>query len=168
MNLNQATIPSLDTVNIAVIGLGYVGLPLAIELGKHFDTVGYDINKSRIAELNDGRDSTREVDADDFEAATRLRFASEPETLATANVYIVTVPTPIDRHKRPDLGALKAASFAGRVALAHRFRRTSWIIEFLRTSRRASRLSRRRSHSRRKLLAPQISCLRHCLTTAKS
>ena len=101
---------SLETVNIAVIGLGYVGLPLAVELGKHYPTVGFDLNTNRIDELNQAQDSTREVSAEEFAQATRLAFTSDLTRLSAANVYIVTVPTPIDQFKRPDFSALKAAS----------------------------------------------------------
>jgi len=102
--------PSLDNVKIAVIGLGYVGLPLAVEFGKRYPTTGFDTKESRIAELKIGRDSTREVQPDELAAAQHLAFTSDVEDLDDANVYIVTVPTPIDRYKRPDLSALRAAS----------------------------------------------------------
>ena len=101
---------SLETVNIAVIGLGYVGLPLAVELGKHYPTVGFDLNTDRIDELNQAQDSTREVSAEEFAQATRLAFTSDLTRLSAANVYIVTVPTPIDQFRRPDFSALNAAS----------------------------------------------------------
>lgn len=106
----MAQLPTLDNVNIAVIGLGYVGLPLAVEFGKSKPTIGFDVNASRIAELRNGRDSTLEVEAENFAAAEYLTFTDSPSDLANANVYIVTVPTPIDEHKRPDLSALRAAS----------------------------------------------------------
>jgi UDP-N-acetyl-D-galactosamine dehydrogenase len=101
---------SLETVNVAVIGLGYVGLPLAVELGKRYSTVGFDLNTDRIDELNQARDSTLEISAEEFAQATRLAFTSDLTKLSAANVYIVTVPTPIDQFKRPDFSALKAAS----------------------------------------------------------
>ena len=97
----MASLPTVDNVNIAVIGLGYVGLPLAIEFGKRLPTLGFDVNETRIAELQRGQDSTLEVEADDFTAAGLIRFTSASVDLAEANVYIVTVPTPIDQHKRP-------------------------------------------------------------------
>jgi UDP-N-acetyl-D-galactosamine dehydrogenase len=94
---------------IAVVGLGYVGLPLAVAFARHFDTAGYDIDPERIAELREGRDRTREVD----EAAlreTKLHLTAFPDDCAGADVYVVTVPTPVDDAKRPDLGALIAAT----------------------------------------------------------
>jgi UDP-N-acetyl-D-galactosamine dehydrogenase len=100
----------LEDVNIAVIGLGYVGLPLAVELGARYPTTGFDVSEARIAELESGHDSTLEVTSDGFCKARRLRFSTDIEDLAQANVYIVTVPTPIDRFKRPDFSALQAAS----------------------------------------------------------
>ena len=101
---------------IAIIGLGYVGLPLAVEFGKHFDTVGYDINAQRIAELKDGRDRTGELDANEMRTATQLRFVDDANDLADRDTFIVTVPTPIDEHKRPDFKPLILASqMIGRV-----------------------------------------------------
>jgi UDP-N-acetyl-D-galactosamine dehydrogenase len=92
------------------VGLGYVGLPLAVEFGKHFDTVGFDLKVSRIAELNAARDSTLEVSRAEFRAATRLTFTTNIADLRRCGVYIVTVPTPIDQYKRPDLAPLVGAS----------------------------------------------------------
>ena len=101
---------------IAIIGLGYVGLPLAVEFGKHYATLGFDINQTRIAELRAGEDKTLEVDADELAAATRLTFSATLDDLRTCNVYIVTVPTPIDAAKRPDLTPLvKASQMLGQV-----------------------------------------------------
>jgi len=100
----------LENVNIAVIGLGYVGLPLAAEFGKHFDTVGFDINTSRVAALERGIDSTRETSAEELAAAERLSFTTDPAAIRECNVYIVTVPTPVDEHKRPDFKPLMKAS----------------------------------------------------------
>jgi UDP-N-acetyl-D-galactosamine dehydrogenase len=99
-----------DTIRIGIVGLGYVGLPLAIEFGKRYPTVGYDISSERIAALREGRDSTLEVDAAELAAATQLEYSDKLEALAGCTVYIVTVPTPIDEHKRPDLSPLRAAS----------------------------------------------------------
>ena len=99
-----------DNVNIAVIGLGYVGLPLAVELGRRYPTLGFDVNVRRIEELRSGRDHTREVSAAELSSAACLQFTSEVEALKAANFYIVTVPTPIDQYKRPDMSALRAAS----------------------------------------------------------
>jgi UDP-N-acetyl-D-galactosamine dehydrogenase len=98
------------SARIAVIGLGYVGLPLAVEFGKQFPVTGFDIKPARIAELREGRDATLEVDPEELATASRLAFTSEVEDLRGCNTYIVTVPTPIDTHKRPDLGPLLAAS----------------------------------------------------------
>lgn len=96
--------------HIGVIGLGYVGLPLAIEMGTRFPTVGFDINAQRVAELKQGHDGTLEVEAADFARAVNLTFASELDALRDCNTYIVTVPTPIDESKNPDLHALISAS----------------------------------------------------------
>src|SRR5690606_23667772 len=95
---------------IAIIGLGYVGLPLAVEFGKRYDTVGFDINAARIAELEEGRDTTLEVEPALLAEATHLAFASGLDAIARCNVYIVTVPTPIDSARRPDLTPLVMAS----------------------------------------------------------
>ena len=106
----------LDNAKIAIIGLGYVGLPLAVEFGKQFDTVGFDIRAARVDELCAGRDSTLEVDSDELSTATRLRYSAELEDIRGCNVYIVTVPTPIDAAKRPDLTPLiKASESLGKV-----------------------------------------------------
>ncbi|HEV2538352.1 MAG TPA: Vi polysaccharide biosynthesis UDP-N-acetylglucosamine C-6 dehydrogenase TviB [Frateuria sp.] len=106
----------LEESRIAIIGLGYVGLPLAVEFGKRYDTLGFDINQARIEALRAGRDSTLEVDAGELAAAGRLRFSSAVDDLRACNVYIVTVPTPIDAAKRPDLEPLvKASQTLGRV-----------------------------------------------------
>lgn len=101
---------TLDTTRIAIIGLGYVGLPLAVEFGKRFPVVGFDINAARIAELESGRDSTLEVEPEELGQATHLTYASDPAALADCNVYIVTVPTPITESKQPDITLLKKAS----------------------------------------------------------
>ncbi|WNL48307.1 Vi polysaccharide biosynthesis UDP-N-acetylglucosamine C-6 dehydrogenase TviB [Dyella sp. BiH032] len=95
---------------IAVIGLGYVGLPLAVEFGKKYDTVGFDIRSARVEELRAGKDATLEVEPEELAAATRLRYSDRLEDLRDRNVYIVTVPTPIDAAKRPDLTPLVRAS----------------------------------------------------------
>jgi len=95
---------------MAVIGLGYVGLPLAVEFGKHRPVVGFDINQPRIDALNAGHDATLEVDDAELARAQQLSFSSDPAALNDCNVYIVTVPTPIDKHKRPDLTPLVKAS----------------------------------------------------------
>ena len=105
-----------DMKTIAVIGLGYVGLPLAVEFGKFRPVIGFDINQGRIEALRIGKDATQEVSADELAAAEHLTFTSDPADLAAASIYIVTVPTPIDAHKRPDLTPLiKASETLGRV-----------------------------------------------------
>jgi UDP-N-acetyl-D-galactosamine dehydrogenase len=106
----SATPPDLESARIAVIGLGYVGLPLAVEFGKRFETVGFDIDARRVAELGDGRDRNGETDADELASAERLRMTSDPALLRECNVYVVTVPTPVDEANRPDLAALQQAS----------------------------------------------------------
>jgi UDP-N-acetyl-D-glucosamine/UDP-N-acetyl-D-galactosamine dehydrogenase len=100
----------LRAAKIAVVGLGYVGLPLAVEFGKKYRTVGFDINPSRVLELRAGRDSTLEATKKDLQASRKLRFTNQVEDLAACNIFIVTVPTPIDRYKRPDLQPLISAS----------------------------------------------------------
>ena len=104
--------PSLDTTRIAIIGLGYVGLPLAVEFGKRYSTVGYDIRAERVAALRSGEDSTLEVSAEELAGSPQLNYASALEDIRACNVYIVTVPTPIDAAKRPDLTPLVKASEA--------------------------------------------------------
>jgi UDP-N-acetyl-D-galactosamine dehydrogenase len=98
------------SIRIGVIGLGYVGLPLAVEFGRKYPTIGFDLNEKRIAELRDGIDVTREVDGDELGQATMLECSSEPDRLADCTYFIVTVPTPIDSAKRPDLEPLRMAS----------------------------------------------------------
>lgn len=95
---------------IAIIGLGYVGLPLAVEFGKKYKVIGYDINEKRINELNNGNDSTNELDCDELSSATELILTSDEAKLAGCEFYIVTVPTPVDSHNIPDLAPLKNAS----------------------------------------------------------
>ncbi len=105
-----APLPDLNTAPIAVIGLGYVGLPLAAEFGRVADTVGFDINQARIDELARGHDRTRELDRAELAAANRLRFTTNTADIAHCRIYIVTVPTPIDAYKQPDLTPLIKAS----------------------------------------------------------
>lgn len=100
----------LDNLKIAVIGLGYVGLPLAIAFGKKYDTCGFDIKKSRLDALRNGIDTTRESDPEQLRAATQLTFTDDPEEIRDATVFIVTVPTPVDKYNRPDLTPLYRAS----------------------------------------------------------
>ena len=103
-------------VRIAIIGLGYVGLPLAVEFGKKFPVTGFDIKQPRIAELESGRDSTREVEPAELAEARHLSFTADPEQLRSCNVFIVTVPTPVDNAQRPDLTPLiKASETVGKV-----------------------------------------------------
>ncbi|MFW2342866.1 Vi polysaccharide biosynthesis UDP-N-acetylglucosamine C-6 dehydrogenase TviB [Brevundimonas sp.] len=101
---------NLESARIGVLGLGYVGLPLAVAFGGRWPTVGFDINSARIEELQSGQDRTLEVDPHELEAATHLSYSSDAASLADCNVYVVTVPTPIDDSKRPDLTALLRAS----------------------------------------------------------
>ncbi len=103
---------SLDKIRIGVIGLGYVGLPLAVALGRRYPVTGFDINSARIAELDAGRDSTLEISPDELSAAGSLTFTNRVDGLRDCNFFIVTVPTPIDSYKRPDLSPLISASRA--------------------------------------------------------
>ncbi|OBP15345.1 Vi polysaccharide biosynthesis protein VipA/TviB [Rheinheimera sp. SA_1] len=106
-------------LKIAIIGLGYVGLPLAVEFGKKFSTLGFDINKGRIAELKSGQDHTLEVSPEELAESTQLTYSADLEDLRHANFYIVTVPTPIDQHRQPDLTPLiKASETLGKVISA--------------------------------------------------
>ncbi len=102
--------PTLVNDRLAIVGLGYVGLPLAVEFGKHYETVGFDVNPVRINGLRAGEDRTLEVDGQELASAARLRFSDQVEDLRDCNVFIVTVPTPIDSAKRPDLVPLTRAS----------------------------------------------------------
>jgi UDP-N-acetyl-D-galactosamine dehydrogenase len=95
---------------IAVIGLGYVGLPLAVAFAGQVDTIGFDIDAERIGDLREGVDRTLEVPDKELAAAARLTLTADPRDLARADVFVVTVPTPVDRHKRPDLRPLESAS----------------------------------------------------------
>jgi UDP-N-acetyl-D-galactosamine dehydrogenase len=101
---------SLRNCKIGIVGLGYVGLPLAVEFGKHFRTVGFDIKAARIAELKKGRDSTLEVEPGELRAAKSLSYSTDVKDLKSCHVFIVTVPTPIDGYKRPDLTPIVRAS----------------------------------------------------------
>ncbi len=100
----------MENTKIAVIGLGYVGLPLAVEFGRKFDVIGFDINKKRIAELSLGNDFTLETTKDQILTSKGLKFSSEIKDLEEANFYIVTVPTPVDKYNKPDLTPLIKAS----------------------------------------------------------
>ncbi|HUB88839.1 MAG TPA: nucleotide sugar dehydrogenase [Dyella sp.] len=96
--------------SLAVIGLGYVGLPLAVEFGRLFDTLGYDIDAARVDALRRGTDSNQETSTEELAAATKLRFSTDVAALRECNVFIITVPTPVDEHKRPDFTPLIHAS----------------------------------------------------------
>lgn len=101
---------------LAIVGLGYVGLPLAVEFGKKRSVVGFDINLKRVAELQAGKDHTLETSSQELQEARHLTFSTNPQDLAACNVFIVTVPTPIDQYKRPDLTPLiKASETIGKV-----------------------------------------------------
>ena len=110
------TATGINNARIAIIGLGYVGLPLAAEFGRVANTIGFDISAKRIEELQAGHDRTRELSGDELANIPRLRYTRTPADIADCNVYIVTVPTPIDSHKRPDLTPLlKASETVGKV-----------------------------------------------------
>ena len=107
---------NLSNLKLAIIGLGYVGLPLAVEFGKRRTVVGFDINQQRINQLNAGHDATLETEPEELIAAKQLSFSNNPDDLKDCSCFIVTVPTPIDQYKRPDLGPLiKASETVGRV-----------------------------------------------------
>ena len=101
---------NLHKCRVGIVGLGYVGLPLAVEFGKHFETVGFDVNPERIRELKAGRDSTREASPEELRSASRLQFTARSQDLKPCGVMVVTVPTPIDDYKRPELTPLIRAS----------------------------------------------------------
>ena len=106
----------LENVRVGIIGLGYVGLPLAVYMARHFPVLGFDVNTARVGELAGGRDRTGEVTDEEFAAARTISFTADIEALRDCNFYIVTVPTPIDQAKRPDLTALmRASETVGRV-----------------------------------------------------
>jgi UDP-N-acetyl-D-galactosamine dehydrogenase len=100
----------MSTTKIGVIGLGYVGLPLAVEFGKKIDVVGFDIDEARIEELKKGYDRTMEVERDELELSTKLTYSADVNDLKRVNYYIITVPTPVDEFKKPDLRPLQSAS----------------------------------------------------------
>jgi UDP-N-acetyl-D-galactosamine dehydrogenase len=101
---------ALKDTRIGIIGLGYVGLPLAVEFGKHYPTVGFDIKAGRIAELKSGKDSTLETTSEELASAKNLTFTTDKAELAKCNTFIVTVPTPVGKNNRPVLSPLKGAS----------------------------------------------------------
>ncbi len=106
---NRITLGKIDQSKIAIIGIGYVGLPLAVEFAKQYPTTGFDINQARIDELNAGKDSTLEVEPGEFTKLENIRFTTNQEDIGNSNVFIVTVPTPIDEFKQPDLEPLQSA-----------------------------------------------------------
>jgi UDP-N-acetyl-D-glucosamine/UDP-N-acetyl-D-galactosamine dehydrogenase len=109
-------VPAPADLALAIVGLGYVGLPLAVEFGRHRPVVGFDIDVSRIEDLRAGRDHTLETEPEELSAAKHLTFTASPDDIASCTCYIVTVPTPIDAHKRPDMTPLiKASETIGRV-----------------------------------------------------
>ncbi|MGL5265464.1 MAG: Vi polysaccharide biosynthesis UDP-N-acetylglucosamine C-6 dehydrogenase TviB, partial [Plesiomonas shigelloides] len=106
----------VSNAKVGIVGLGYVGLPLAVEFGKQRLTIGFDINSSRINELRCGHDSTLECSDNELSEATQLIYTDSLSKLAECNVFIVTVPTPIDEHKQPDLTPLiKASESLGKI-----------------------------------------------------
>ena len=112
----MSRIPDLSNVKLAIVGLGYVGLPLAVEFGKIRSVLGFDINLKRISQLKEGRDLTQETEPEELQAATHLSFSTNSDDLRPCNCFIVAVPTPIDRYKRPDIGPLiKASETVGKV-----------------------------------------------------
>lgn len=132
-------LPQLDNCTVAVIGLGYVGLPLAVEFAKpqachrtgnplHRRVIGFDINSKRLEELRQGIDCTNETSAEEMQAAQPLEFTHDPAQLSEADVFVVTVPTPIDSAKRPDLRPLENASFTVGRALKERNARTMPVV----------------------------------------
>lgn len=108
--MQTAALPATDEIRPAIIGLGYVGMPLAVAFARNTETLGFDTNARRIEQLRNHHDSTLEVGADELRGLSRLHLSNDPADLASCNVFIVTVPTPIDDYKQPDLGPLRAAS----------------------------------------------------------
>ena len=108
----SAALPARDDIRIAIVGLGYVGLPLAVAFGRRHPTLGFDIDRERIDGLRRGHDHTRELSEHDLRAAAHLHYSADADDLGACNVHIVTVPTPVDAYKRPDLSALESASRA--------------------------------------------------------
>ena len=108
--MNKLKIPPIENISICIIGLGYVGLPLAIEFGKKYKTIGFDVNEARLGELKSGYDKTLEVEKKDFDDAKFLKLSTDEKLINDCNIYIITVPTPIDKKNNPDLSYLKSAS----------------------------------------------------------
>ncbi|MFA7230664.1 MAG: nucleotide sugar dehydrogenase [Victivallaceae bacterium] len=110
---------SSGELKLGIVGLGYVGLPLAVEYGKHYHTVGFDINERRIKALMTGQDSTLETNAEELAAAGKLAYSTDSEKLRGCDIYIITVPTPVDKYNQPDLTPLyKASETVGKVMSA--------------------------------------------------
>ena len=135
----KTILPSLENCTIAVIGLGYVGLPLALEFAKnqsccltgdslHHRVIGFDVNTTRLDELRQGIDRTNETSNQDLLSSKLLEFTSDPEKLTSADVFIVTVPTPIDNAKRPDLTPLEKASAVVGRALQNRHSKVTPVV----------------------------------------
>ena len=101
---------SLTKNKIAIVGLGYVGLPLAVEFSNKFKVYGFDVDKKRITELKNGHDNTKEIDSVSLKNNKNLKFSSDISIIRDANIYIITVPTPVDKNNKPDLQPLKSAS----------------------------------------------------------
>jgi UDP-N-acetyl-D-galactosamine dehydrogenase len=108
--MGEAALRSIKDTRIGIVGLGYVGLPLAVEFGKQYPTVGFDIKQDRFAELVRGNDSTLETTTEELRAAQQLKFSTDRQALAECNTFIVTVPTPVGKNNRPVLTPLKGAS----------------------------------------------------------
>src|SRR5690606_19513386 len=106
----RAPLPAADDIRLAVVGLGYVGLPLALAFSGEVDTLGFDIDARRVVALNRGEDATGELDASERERLAAIRVSDDAAALAERNVFVIAVPTPVDRHKYPDLSALESAT----------------------------------------------------------
>src|SRR5574344_532532 len=98
------------SIKVGIVGLGYVGLPLAVEFGKKFDTVGFDKKAARLESLRKGIDTTLETSSEDLKTAVKLRYSNRPEDLRDRDIFIIAVPTPVDKYNRPDLDLLYGAS----------------------------------------------------------
>lgn len=107
---SQSTPPKLEDARICVVGLGYVGLPVAVNFGQRFPTMGIDVRPQRVANLKAGHDETKEATAEELAAATQLTYTLDWSDVAGCNVFIVTVPTPLDSHNHPDLGPIESAT----------------------------------------------------------
>ena len=101
---------NLDKIKISVIGLGYVGLPLAVEFSKKFTVIGFDLNEKRIKELEEGYDQTNEISNSELTSLKNIAFVSDSKKIAKSDFFIITVPTPVDKNNTPDLAPLKSAS----------------------------------------------------------